>query len=370
MVLNEAFRTIKESTMPTQFRSRFIFLSIILLATIFLVSACSPAQIATEAAPTEPPPPTNITVVEPTEEPTDTPQPEPTIAPANTAMPEPTEEAITIVDGLDREVMLAAAAEKIVSMAPSNTEILFAIGAGDQVIGRDEFSDYPAEASDLPSVGGGFGDYNLEAIVDLEPDLVLAAEINTPEQVKALSDLGLTVFLLANPTSLDEMYANLLTVAELTGHLEDTEGLVEDLMDRVAAVDAVIASAEDIPTAFYELDATDPSAPWTAGSGTFIDTLVTQAGGQNIASDLEGQYLQLSIEEILVRDPQVILLGDAAYGVTPESLQERTGWSGLSAVVDNKIYTFDDNLVSRPGPRLVDGLEQLAKLLHPELFTD
>jgi iron complex transport system substrate-binding protein len=274
------------------------------------------------------------------------------------------------MDGLDRQVTLPGPAEKIVSMAPSNTEILFAVGAGDQVVGRDEFSDYPAEAAELPTIGGGFGDYNLEAIVDLEPDLVLAAEINTPEQVKALSDLGLNVFLLANPTSLDEMYINLLTIAVLTGHLEETEVLVNDLQARVAAVDDAVASSEDIPTVFYELDATDPSAPWTAGAGTFIDTLITQAGGQNIASDLEGQYLQLSIEEILVRDPQVILLGDAAYGITPESLQERTGWSNLSAVVENRIYTFDDNLVSRPGPRLVDGLEELVNLIHPELSTD
>ena len=266
--------------------------------------------------------------------------------------------------------MLPGPAEKIVSMAPSNTEILFAVGAGEQVIGRDEFSDFPLQAADLPSVGGGFGDYNLEAIVDLEPDLVLAAEINTPEQVTALSDLGLTVFYLANPTSLDEMYANLMTIAELTGHANETERMVEDLKQRVAAVDEAVASVEEFPTTFYELDATDPSAPWTAGAGTFIDTLIAQAGGQNIASDLEGQYLQLSIEEILVRNPQIILLGDAAYGITPESIQERSGWSNLSAVVNERIYAFDDNLVSRPGPRLVDGLEELAKLLHPELFSD
>jgi iron complex transport system substrate-binding protein len=94
------------------------------------------------------------------------------------------------------------------------------------------------------------------------------------------------------------------------------------------------------------------------------------AGGENIASDMEGQYLQFSIEELLIRDPQVILLGDAAYGITPESLSDRTGWSNISAVVNDRIYAFDDNLVSRPGPRLVDGLEQLASSLHPELSPD
>jgi iron complex transport system substrate-binding protein len=351
--------------MLTRYQNKFIHFFAILIVKTLILTACSTVQ-----TPTEPPPPSNTTIVEPTQEATNTPQPEPTSAPTETPLPTPVEASITVMDGLDRQVTLPGPAKKIVSMAPSNTEILFAVGAGDQVVGRDEFSDYPAEAAELPTIGGGFGDYNLEAIVDLEPDLVLAAEINTPEQVKALSDLGLNVFLLANPTSLDEMYINLLTIAVLTGHLEETEVLVNDLQARVAAVDDAVASSEDIPTVFYELDATDPSAPWTAGAGTFIDTLITQAGGQNIASDLEGQYLQLSIEEILVRDPQVILLGDAAYGITPESLQERTGWSNLSAVVENRIYTFDDNLVSRPGPRLVDGLEELVNLIHPELSTD
>ena len=277
---------------------------------------------------------------------------------------------ISVVDGLDREVNLPAPAQKVVSLAPSNTEILFAIGAGEQVIGRDEFSDYPQEVANIPSVGGGFGDYNLEAIIDLEPDLVLAAEINTAEQVNSIADLGIPVYLLANPKTLDEMYANLLTIAELTGHQETVQNLVGELQNRVAKVDSVIATADDTPTVFYELDATDPSAPWTAGAGTFIDTLIARAAGENIAADLEGNYLQLSIEEILVRDPQVILLGDAAYGITPESIEERSGWSNLSAVSNKRIYTFDDNLVSRPGPRLVDGLEQLARLLHPELFSD
>ena len=282
----------------------------------------------------------------------------------------PTSESSPIEDGLGRELILDEPAQRVVSLAPSNTEILFAVGAGDQVIGRDEFSDYPDQANTLPSVGGGFGDYNLEAIVDLEPDLVLAAEINTPEQVKAMEDLGLTVFLLPNPISLEEMYGNLLTVAKLTGHESETEELVEELRDRVSQVEMGIESAEDQPTAFYELDATDPSAPWTAGSGTFIDTLITMAGGVNIASDMEGQYLQISVEELLVRDPQVILLGDSAYGVTAESLSERPGWNNISALLNGRIYAFDDNLVSRPGPRLVDGLEELARLLHPKLFAD
>jgi iron complex transport system substrate-binding protein len=267
-------------------------------------------------------------------------------------------------------VHLPAPAERIVSLAPSNTEILFAIGAGEQVVGRDDFSDYPPEAQNLPGVGGGFGDYNIEAIVDLQPDLVLAAEINTPEQVKALADLGITVYLLSNPTTLEEMYGNLELVGRLTGKSVQARSLVESLKGRVAAVDELIGQVDSKPSVFYELDGTDPAKPWTAGAGTFIDALIARAGGVNITSDLTGQYMQFSIEELLVRDPAIILLGDAAYGVTPESVAQRTGWKDLQAVKNNRIYPFDDNLVSRPGSRLVDGLEELARLIHPELFTE
>jgi iron complex transport system substrate-binding protein len=264
--------------------------------------------------------------------------------------------------------MLPAPAQRIVSMAPSNTEILFAIGAGGQVIGRDELSDFPTEATDLPSVGGGFGDFNNEAIVQLQPDLVLAAEINTPEQVKTLEDLGLNVFLMANPTTLAELYDNLLLVGEMTGQGMKATELVETLQAREAAVVEKLAAVSERPSVFYELDNTDPSAPWTAGPGTFIDTLISMAGGENVASDLDGQYIQLSVESLLIEDPQVILLGDAAYGVTPESVGQRSGWEAISAVKDERVYPIDDNLVSRPGPRLVDGLEALAQVLHPELF--
>src|SRR5512143_830567 len=141
-------------------------------------------------------------------------------APAAPATPAatPTPAPIKLTDGLGRQVSLASPAQRVVSMAPSNTEILFAIGAGDQVVGRDEFSDYPATAKSLPSVGGSMGQYSLEQVVALKPDLVLAGGINTPEQVKSLEDLGLTVYFLGNPTTLEEMYANLTTVGKLTGH--------------------------------------------------------------------------------------------------------------------------------------------------------
>ena len=276
-------------------------------------------------------------------------------------------EGLTFTDGLGREVTLAAPAQRIVSLAPSNTEILFAIGAGDQVVGRDELSDFPEEAKAVESIGSAFQNLNTELIVSLQPDLVLAAEINTPEQVKQLEDAGLTVYYLNNPTTLEGLYENLNLVAQLTGHESDAATLVESLKARVAAVDEKIAPLSSRISVFYELDSTDPAKPDTAGRGTFITLLIERAGGYNIASELEG-YPQFSLEEIVAADPAFIILGDSMWGVTPESVATRPGWENLTAVKNENVLPFDDNLVSRPGPRLVDGLEALAKLLRPELF--
>ena len=274
---------------------------------------------------------------------------------------------LTLTDGLGREVKLNGPAQHVVSMAPSNTEILFAIGAGDQVVGRDALSDFPAEAKNLTDIGSTFDALNTEQIVSLKPDLVLAAEINTPEQVKQLDDLGLTVYYLKNPLTLEEMYGNLEIVGQLTGHEKEATALTESLKARVAAVDQKIAPISSRPNVFYELDATDPAKPYTAGKGTFITQLIERAGGHNIAADIDG-YPQLSLEQVVAADPSFIILGDSAYGITPELIAARPGWENLSAVKNNQIFPFDDNLVSRPGPRLVDALEELAKLLRPGLF--
>lgn len=274
---------------------------------------------------------------------------------------------LTFTDGLGREVTLNESPQRIVSLAPSNTEILFAIGAGDQVVGRDELSDFPEEEKAVTNIGSTFDALNTELIVSLNPDLVLAAEINTPEQVKQLEDLGLTVYYLKNPTTLEEMYGNLELVAQMTGHQDEAAALVESLKARVAAVDEKIAPLSSRFSVFYELDATDPSKPFTAGKGTFITQLIDRAGGYNIAGDLEG-YPQLSLEQVVAADPAFIILGNARYGVTPESIAQRPGWENLSAVKNGQIFPFNDDLVSRPGPRLVDALEELAKLLRPELF--
>lgn len=287
----------------------------------------------------------------------------PVINPTPTAAPQ-----TSLKDGLGRSVTLNGPAKKIISLAPSNTEMLFALNAGSQVIGRDELSDYPEEAKKLTSVGGSMGKYNFEQIAKLQPDLVLASSLNTPEQIKTLEDLKLSVFVLTNPTTLEGMYQNLTTVGALTGHQADAQTLVAKFQERQKKVSDTLANLNDRPKVFYELDATDPAKPFTAGANTFIDLLIRTAGGVNIAATLKGDYPQISQEELLAQNPDIILLGDAAYGMTPDQVVKRPGWVSIKAVKENKVLAVDDNLVSRPGPRLIDGLESLAKLIHPELF--
>jgi len=289
-----------------------------------------------------------------------------------TATPAPTVTPvaqISATDGLGREVTLEAPAQRIISLAPSNTEILFALGAGRQVIARDAFSDYPPEVASVTDIGSTWEVLNLEQLVALQPDLVLAAGIQSPEQVKAMEEAGLTVFLVPNPVTLEDLYANLDVVGRLTGHEDEAAALIESLKARVAAVDAKIATVSRRPRVFYELDASqDPTKPWTAGPGSFHDALIARAGGINIAAVLDSPWAQMSLEQIVAADPDLILLGDTKWGTTPEAVAQRPGWGNLRAVKSGQVIPFDDDLISRPGPRLVDALENLAKIFHPELF--
>lgn len=271
-------------------------------------------------------------------------------------------------DGPAQQPPSANPAQRIVSLAPSNTEIVFAVGAGSQFVGRDSFSDFPAAAAEVQDIGGGLMALNVELILSVKPDLVLASPLTPPEQIADLENVGLNVHILPNPTTFDELYANLTSVGELAGRQPEAQALVTALKARVEAIESQVALASARPLVYYELDATDPNAPYTSGPGTFVDLLIRSAGGENFGAQLSGEWVQVSVEALIARQPDVIVLGDFTYGgVTPEQVRARAGWDALTAVQQNGIFTFDDNLVSRPGPRLVDGLEAMAKLLHPDL---
>jgi iron complex transport system substrate-binding protein len=332
----------------------------ILLILHLTLAAC--ASATSSPAPTDAPP-TIAPTLAPTEIPTVVPTKELTADP--TAIPSV---AITLTDSLGREVTLAKPATHIVSLAPSNTETLYVLGALDTLVGRDDYSDFPAEVASVPSIGNLYPNVNAEAVIALKPDLVLAAGVTSPDDVKKLADLGLTVYATSYATSLDDIYADIQAVGTLIGKSEKANAVVDDLKARVAKVAATAATAAAQPSVFYEVDATEPEKPWTAGSGTFIDNLITLAGGQNAAA-ISADYYQINFEQLLTVNPEVIVLGSSTYGgQTPELVAQRPGWDKINAVKNNAVYIFDDNLVSRPGPRIVEGLEALAKLIHPELF--
>ncbi len=350
---------------------KFRNLLCLVLLGMILLGACAPAPTPAPAQPGAGAAPTSAP--EQAQEAAAPEQAQDTAAPAPTAGPAPTQAPsaapLTLTDGLGKTITLPGPAQRIISLAPSNTEMLFAVGGGKQLVGRDTYSDYPAEVKDILDIGGGFGELNVEVILAQKPDLALASSLTAPEQIKALEDAGLAVFALANPKDFEGMYDSLRTVARLSGHEPEAEALIVTLQARVAAVQSKMEGVKERPLVFYELDGTDPNAPWTPGPGTFIDKLISMAGGENLGGSLSSEWVKISIEELIAKDPDLILIGDTTWGgVTLEDVKARSAWKTLTAIKNDRLYSFDDNLVSRPGPRLVDGLEAMALLLHPELF--
>ena len=338
------------SKRPKKALARLIITIIAVMIMGLVVSACGGSSAPAEAP---------VEISSPTPAPAE--MQEPTVEPTEDVFP------LTLVDGMEREVVLPGPAQRIVSIAPSNTEILFAIGAGDQVIGRDEVSDYPPEALEVASIGSTYGELNTEAILALEPDLVLAATITSPEQVQTLEVLGIPIFLLPNPEDFSGLLEKINIVGILTGHEAEAEALAEELEARITAVTQKTADAKSV-SVFYEVDGTDPTAPWTTGAGTFQDVLIGLVGGENIAADIAG-WGQMSLEEIVTRNPQVVIFGEGPWvPTTVESYSDRSGWGEIAAVVDGRVYGIDTNWVDRPGPRLVDALEEMALMIHPEFF--
>lgn len=328
-------------------------LKFILILGVVSLAACAPAVTAT---PEEP-------AVELTEAPTA----EPTVEPTEEPTAEPTAEPIVVTDGQGVELILEQPAQRIISISPSLTESIFAVGAGDKIVGRDSNSMFPEAAGDIQDLGNMYGGLPVEDIVVLQPDLVVAAEIIPPDQVQELRDLGINVYWQANPEDFQGLYANLLEVGQLVGETEAAQDLISTLEERVSAVEDKLADVENEPLVFYELDATDPANPYTVGKGTFISYVINKARAKNLGDALEGSFIQISSEEIVVQDPEIILLSDALYGVTPESVAERAGWGEITAVQEGKVFPFDPFVLSVPGPRLVEGFEQIAVLLHPEI---
>ncbi|MCK9485818.1 MAG: helical backbone metal receptor [Dehalococcoidia bacterium] len=292
----------------------------------------------------------------------------PTTTAAATASAEATETAtetlpasIEAVDDTGTTLVLESPAQRIVSHSPGATEILFALGAGPQVVAADEFSDYPAEAAALPKVA--YASPDPEQTASHDPDLIIFSGNQNYSQ-EQFRGLGLPVFYLPEPTDLRGVMEHIRVLGLLTGLDQEAEALIEDLEGRLAAVEEALADLETGPRVFYELDST----LFTVGPNTFIGSAFTLLKAENIAAGTASDYPQLSAEAVVEADPEVILLADHAFGVSIESVGERPGWSGITAVEEGRIFPVDQDITSRPGPRIVDAVEALAAFLYPDRF--
>lgn len=299
--------------------------------------------------------------------PTSTPATLVTTATANSKTASSASTGITVTDDAKRTVIIPGVPQRIISLSPSTTEIAFALGLAGRVVAVDKFSDYPAEVKNLDKINTT--PLSLEQVVALKPDLVLAASIISPDDIKKLSDLGMPVLVVGSAAmTIDNVTADIAMVGKATGSDDKAKVIVDGMKQKADAVKAKLANAKTKPKVYWELDATDPTKPYTPGPGSFINDIITQSSATNVAANAKSPYAQINAEEVVAANPDVIILSDFAYGTTVESVRARSGWSAINAVKNNRVLPIDDNLVSRPGPRLVEGFEAAAKLIHPELF--
>jgi iron complex transport system substrate-binding protein len=266
---------------------------------------------------------------------------------------------LTITDDASRTVTIEAVPKRIVSLAPANTEILYALGAFDRVVGVTTFDDYPAEVKDVAKVGD-FMTPNLEAIAAATPDLVLVTGGVQADTLGKLEELGVPV-VVVDPQDLEGVYTAIANVSEMVGEPNKGMEVVGKMKADLAEIERTLADAEPVKS-FIEIGW---NPLYTVGQGTLLNDLLVKAGGVNVVE--QPGYVSYSVEQLVKDQPEVYLgtltsIGDA------KSLAKRSGYSALAAVKDGKVFALDDNLVSRPGPRVIEGVREIAKALHPDLF--
>lgn len=292
-------------------------------------------------------------------------QVEPELPVEEIAVSEPSGE-IVVTDQDGREVVFTEIPQKIVSLSPSNTEVIFALGLEDRLVGVTEYCNYPLEALEKEIVGG-FSTPNIERIMELQPDLIIASTIHA-EEIPRMEELGMNVLVIESSTLID-LYTSMSLVAEVTGVTSNGEALIASIQQRIQAVEAVVSQipAEDRVLVYYEVYS-DPLM--SAGKQAFINEIISLSGGINIFGDIDESYPQISAEVVADRQPEVILYPD--YHGTAETVIQamvsRPGWESVPAVISGSVFAIADDSFARPGPRVVEAVEEAAKIFYPELF--
>jgi len=257
--------------------------------------------------------------------------------------------------------------ERIVSLAPSITEILFELGLNKKIVGVTDFCNYPEEAKAKPRIGGFFNP-NLEAIVSLEPDLVIGiSNLGNKSVIKGLVSLDIQT-LMVKSFMIDDILDSVLKIGKATGVMSRADDLVLDLRKRIEKIKDLIRGSKKVKVLF--VFSYEPLI--VAGKETFADELLSLAGGENIVRDIKGRYSRYSIEEVISKEPEVII---ATVHENPSSLLKESKnvrgwekWKNLLAVKSGRIYVVSEDFYFRPGPRFILGLEKIAEILHPEVF--
>ena len=277
---------------------------------------------------------------------------------------EDTASTVTLTDMTGREITLDAPAERVVALTAADCEILYALGAGDLLVGRGEYCDYPAEVLDVPSVQSGY-ETNIEQIIALEPQVLLMSTMaQTEEQVQQLEAAGIHV-VVSDAQDIEGTYTAINMIGTLTGKQAEAASIVESMQK---TFDEIKANAGDgTKTVYFEVSPLQYGL-WTAGSGTFMDEIANMLGLTNCFADVTG-WGEISEEQVLERNPDYIVTISMYYGEGPtpeEEILSRTGWENVTAVKDGKILNLQNNELSRPGPRLADGAKALYDFVYGE----
>lgn len=268
-----------------------------------------------------------------------------------------------IEDGFGEKWKFEEAPERIISIAPSHTEILFALGLDEKIVGVTSFADYPKEALEKDKIGDA-QNINLEKVIELEPDLVLNYGLTDKEEMSRLKESGIKV-LGFQPETIDEVIDTIKSIGEITNTEKQADKIILDMENKR---EEILKKVEDAQRkrVFYEIWHEPLMA---AGPGSFMDELINLSKGINVASDAEDGYANYDIESLIEKDPEVYMTSNDLPEKTKESISNRPGYKEITAIKEENIYLLDGNIVSRPGPRIVDALEIVAKSIHPEIFN-
>ncbi|MBE0067924.1 helical backbone metal receptor [Thermoanaerobacterium thermosaccharolyticum] len=267
---------------------------------------------------------------------------------------------LKITDFMGRQVTIKKEPKRIVSLSPSTTELIYAIGAGNDVVGVTNYDDYPPEVKSVAKVGGYEGP-NIEAILAQKPDIVFASNLSGKDQMDTIEKSGIPVVVL-EAQNINQIYDSIKILGEITGNVEKGNEIISSMKDKIKEINDKV---KDLPkvNVFYVVDT---NGNWTAGKGTFIDELITLAGGNNVASDANG-WAQYSMEKLVQKNPDVIITSQ--HATNANNIKNMPGYKDTKAAKDGKIFIIsNDDIITKPSNRIVLGLEEIAKDLHPEAF--